>query len=327
MKKLLSVLLASAMTLSLSVAALADNNPEVFVDGALVDFPDQAAEIVDDRTLVPVRGVFEIMGAGVDWDGDTQTVTINSKDNITRIVLTIGSSDMTVYTFTSLFKADSETVTLDVAPQLINDRTMVPLRAISESLKTNVKWDADNYAVYITTKDAVYNPYFAGSTDSDASSSKELPTLSLVPSKTEVSEGDEVNIFVNISSLPADSYVSGVTALVEYNTDNFEFVSSSLCSDGTDVSAGAGAENPFYKANAAKIAIITINPDITVAGNIARLTFKAKNNGGGDFALVNSYDMSRGYNSFVLVSRDNNDIALSGNSILINTTPVTVAGK
>lgn len=85
---------------------------------------------VQGRTLLPIRAIVEAMGGTVGWDGKANKVTI--KMDKTTIVLTIGKKQATV---------NGKTVTLDVAPQLLNDRTMVPLRFVAESLGAIVEWE------------------------------------------------------------------------------------------------------------------------------------------------------------------------------------------
>ena len=96
-----------------------------------VSFPDQKPVIVDGRTLVPARGVFEELGYQVDWDSETSSAIVAGNDVTIRIPL--GS--------TTLYKNDKE-VTIDVPAQMINSRTMIPLRAISRALNLQVEWDS-----------------------------------------------------------------------------------------------------------------------------------------------------------------------------------------
>lgn len=112
----------------------------VKIDGAEVAF-DQPPIIVDERTLVPVRAIFENLGATVDWNGETRTVTSN-RGNIT-ISMTIDKNEM--------FK-NGNPISLDVPPQIIGERTLVPARAIAESFNCDVDWDGETRTVIITTK-------------------------------------------------------------------------------------------------------------------------------------------------------------------------------
>lgn len=113
------------------------NTIPVFIDGVQISF-DQQPIIRDDRTLVPLRGVFEALGATVYWNNDTKSVTAYKDD--TTVELAIGSSTMYV---------NGQPKYLDVAGQIINDRTMVPLRAISEAFEAIVYWDNDTRTVRV----------------------------------------------------------------------------------------------------------------------------------------------------------------------------------
>lgn len=99
---------------------------------------DVPAQVQNDRTLIPLRAIFEALGAKVDWEEESQTVT-STRGNVT-IKLTIGSD--------KLYRND-ETITLDVPAQVQNDRTLVPVRAISESFGCQVDWDEEAQLVTI----------------------------------------------------------------------------------------------------------------------------------------------------------------------------------
>lgn len=112
----------------------------LFIDGTNKT-ADAAPVIVNNRTLVPLRMIFETLGATVEWVAETKTV--NAKKGSTSISLQIGSS---------IAKKDGKSITLDAAPQLIDGKTMVPLRFVSEALGAEVKWDGDTRSIYITSK-------------------------------------------------------------------------------------------------------------------------------------------------------------------------------
>jgi len=96
--------------------------------------------IVDGRTLVPVRAVFEFLGFYVEWDEVFQTVILARNSEI-RIV--IGE-----YAFT----ANGETFTLDVPAQIIGDRAMLPIRAVAEAAGYYVRWDSGTSTVQISSE-------------------------------------------------------------------------------------------------------------------------------------------------------------------------------
>lgn len=101
----------------------------VIVNGNKIEF-DVEPQIINGRTMVPVRGIFEALNAVVEWDGTTQTV-IAKKDS-TIIKFTINELS---------FKKNSEIKKLDVPAQIVDGRTLVPVRAIGESFDCTVDWD------------------------------------------------------------------------------------------------------------------------------------------------------------------------------------------
>lgn len=156
MKKLISVLLAMCMIMSLTLTACAaeetqteDNttiilkigSPTMTVNGKDMPIDEQGTVpvIVNDRTLLPVRAVIEQKGGTVAWNGETQEVTLTyGKD---EIKLTIDRPSAML---------NGEEKTLDVAPTVMNDRTMLPIRFIAESFKFSVLWDDKAQTVTIS---------------------------------------------------------------------------------------------------------------------------------------------------------------------------------
>jgi uncharacterized protein YkwD len=113
----------------------------VLLDGEKLFFQDVQPQIIDGRTLVPLRAVFEALEALVTWDEKTQGVAA-VKGNI-DINLTIGSS--------RAYK-NGQLITIDVPPQIINGRTLVPLRFIGEAFNYQVDYLADTKTILITGK-------------------------------------------------------------------------------------------------------------------------------------------------------------------------------
>ncbi|MDO4553486.1 MAG: N-acetylmuramoyl-L-alanine amidase, partial [Bacillota bacterium] len=126
----------------------AEQDISVLIDGEELDNVHPPV-IREGRTLVPLRAIFEALGASVDWDAATQTVTASAGEGAreTTVVLSIGGSEMELYRGGRL----SETLTLDVAACLIGGRTFVPARAVSEALGAAVDWDAAAQTVLIKT--------------------------------------------------------------------------------------------------------------------------------------------------------------------------------
>lgn len=134
MKKLIVVIL-SMMLLATSASAI-----ELYVDTTKVE-TDTDPVIVDGRTLVPLRAIFETLGLTVEWDNDTRTA-IGTKDS-TTIQVQIDNS--TAY-------VNGVPCTLDVPAQIVNNRTMVPARFIAESLGCKVSWYNETQTVGVMDK-------------------------------------------------------------------------------------------------------------------------------------------------------------------------------
>lgn len=99
---------------------------------------DVAPQIKDDRTFIPVRGVFELAGATIEWNGDTRAATVKTDD--ATVVVTIDNKQARV---------NGRRVMMD-APAFINDgRTLIPLRFISENLGYKVDWDGETQTITI----------------------------------------------------------------------------------------------------------------------------------------------------------------------------------
>ena len=94
---------------------------------------------VNDRTLLPMRALFENIGAQVEYDGATSSAT--ATDGTTTVTITEGSD--TAY-------VNGQPVTLDVSAIIVNDRFMVPVRFISESMGLEVGWSETGKVVTIS---------------------------------------------------------------------------------------------------------------------------------------------------------------------------------
>ncbi|UJF36570.1 copper amine oxidase N-terminal domain-containing protein [Paenibacillus hexagrammi] len=111
----------------------------VKIDGKEQTFT-QPALIISGSTLVPMRAIFEKLGADITWDNPTKTVT--AIKGTTTIKLKI--NELVAY-------VDGKKVNLATKPQLINGNTMVPLRFVSESLGAVVEWEPNTLTAVITS--------------------------------------------------------------------------------------------------------------------------------------------------------------------------------
>ena len=89
MKKFISLVLAVSLAISSMIyVSAADEGIRVYLEGSKIDF-DVPPQTINDRTMVPIRAIFDAMGANVDWDDITQTA-ISTKDSTTVKMTLIG---------------------------------------------------------------------------------------------------------------------------------------------------------------------------------------------------------------------------------------------
>jgi uncharacterized repeat protein (TIGR02543 family) len=112
------------------------NNQEV-----LFDVPPIIEEW---RVLVPFRAIFEAAGAVVTWNADTQTVTA-----------IIGDMEISMRANRNSIEVNGYTASRDVSPVIINDRTLVPVHAVSDILGASVSWNEENNTVIIITESLI----------------------------------------------------------------------------------------------------------------------------------------------------------------------------
>ena len=181
---------AAAMLLGVCACAADDAAEEIHVtvNGENVEFDLQKPVIKNDRTLVPLRNVLEKMGAYVKWIEDSQSIYVYREGEYAS--LTVGSDTM---------YADGEK-TLEAAPEIMNGRTMLPIRAVAEALGAAVDWDGESKTVVITDTFGDYRigyNYVEGTIKSADGGADLISTLVSYP--TLISDGE-------------DSYAAEVTA-------------------------------------------------------------------------------------------------------------------
>lgn len=133
-KKILALFLTLIFALAPSVFAV-----DVYINGAKLK-TDTEPVIVQDWTMVPVRPIFQAFGASVQWDDINRSVLIR-KDRLT-ILIVIGDD---VALVNGAYKQ------MEVPAQLINNRTMVPVRFAVEALGGGVAWDGGTRSVIISS--------------------------------------------------------------------------------------------------------------------------------------------------------------------------------
>jgi len=166
-KKIVSLIMLATILVTncvFATAAIQEKTVNIEIEGESIDGPNTklslAGAIQDGRTLAPIRDVVEAFGATVFWYGDSQEIQIY-RDVPVYDSFSLDSQQVDTTTYGVLLKIGSNTmyyregstiegeVVLDVPPQLINGRTMLPVRAVCEYLNTKVGWVSEEQTVVI----------------------------------------------------------------------------------------------------------------------------------------------------------------------------------
>lgn len=120
-------------------AAATNSNVKIVIDGeALILDHASSAFVKNNRTLVPVRGVFEQLGLEVDWNASAKRATIKGED--LTIKMKLGSSQVVV---------NGQTITVDVPVAIKQNRLFIPLRFVVEEAGFTVDWNQAKRTVYL----------------------------------------------------------------------------------------------------------------------------------------------------------------------------------
>lgn len=183
--------------------------PVINLNGQQLSF-DVPPTIENGRILVPLRTIFEVMGATVEWNQDTQTV-IAIKEN-TKVILQIGSTTPTI---------NNQVKQLDVPAKIINGRTLAPLRFVGEAFGGFVNWDGNTQTVSISMVD--------NSTSTVATNLQEAMVVRVIDGDTLVInvEGEEKKVRLILVDTP-ESVHPDQTKNTEYGKLASAFTSEQL---------------------------------------------------------------------------------------------------
>lgn len=152
MKKFIFTLIT---LLSMSTCVFAGVTVEL--NGETLNFTDANGytvnpQIINNRTMVPLRKIFETLGADIEWYGETETVIATKGDTKVKLQINNPIAELTK-------EGVTQKITLDSKPVIVNDRTLVPLRFISESLEKQVAWDQETQTAIIIDYDYFINVF------------------------------------------------------------------------------------------------------------------------------------------------------------------------
>lgn len=144
MKRIFSLILMICLLLLSSASAFAEDRViTVNINGQKLESP-VPARIVNGRTVLPMRSIFERLGATVSWIAEDRLIFATAND--TFIAMQIDNYNLSVQKTST---NENQIIKLDVAPFIDNGHTLVPVRAVAETLNARVDWDPVTYTVDI----------------------------------------------------------------------------------------------------------------------------------------------------------------------------------
>jgi FKBP-type peptidyl-prolyl cis-trans isomerase len=219
----ISILVGILFSLSSSSLAFADNRISLAVNGQTIQC-SQPPQIINGRTLVPLRDLDDALGAQTAWDANTQQVTVSN--TVYNIAMTIGSTTLTV---------NGQAQTMDVAPVIIGGKTFLPARYVAEALGCQVTWDATSQTVSISNS----------TTESNSSSQTTQSTATGQQATTPSSTGNAQNVLSrNIQGMTVQDVKEGTGKAAE-NGDQVTVNYIGTLTDGTVFDSSFSRNQPF----------------------------------------------------------------------------------
>jgi len=198
-KKILPLFIVFVLVVAFVPTAMASANDRinVTIDGVPVNFPDQRPTIVDQRTLVPVRGVFEELGFNVAWNENLRQATLTREGDV--VIIRVGSR---------IFTTNGENHNLEVPAQIVNGRTMLPIRAVLESVGYFVYWNPIERIVEITTEPTATVDDFA---------------LTISVEQTALPQGEDFIVGIELKNISGEDIEITYSILFRAHIPNFNF--------------------------------------------------------------------------------------------------------
>lgn len=269
--------------------------------------------LLNNYTLVPAREVFEGLGAEVDWHSDSRQVQIFHEN--TTVVIKINSTTALV---------NGEEKEMDIPAKIINDKTMIPLRFVSQAIDKDVAWDGNTRTASVkdkivskteTTTEATTKETTTETTTT--TTTKETTTVTETTTETttaavsgnSLQEIDEISfeqgLGVDMISISGADYAPNVN--VTKSTDGklitIDIENGTLAAAKEDFGSGTFIKNGYYYQLSQKLIRVTVELDSDVKYNVTKeknetTVILSENTGGGSGYGVSSKDYSYVGNNF-----------------------------
>ena len=253
------IMLLAVIVFVMSYAVYAEYDIKILINGQELSC-NKSPVIINSSTLVPMRDIFEALGAEVSWNSPERSATGSFNGNI-----------VTIYPDDGRFLKNGEIISLPASPCISEGYTMIPLRAVAESFGYSVMWRGSDYTVSISTNGTM-NAYFLDCGQAD-SIFIELPDgKCMLVDAGESSFGKELQAFINeegyshidyvVATHPHSDHIGAMAYILEnftvgkfympeitHNTKTFEKMLDALGVNGCEciyISSGDFIEDTPY---------------------------------------------------------------------------------
>ena len=202
MKKFISFVLVLSFTiLFLETFTYADDQPiRVYYQTYKILF-DVQPQVIENRTLIPIRAVGQAMDLDVNFDAETNSVTVKNKDGSKKIQLKINSNEVNI---------NDKIENIDIPAKIIDGRTLIPIRFISEKMGLSVVWDAKKRVIFINSGDSFIKNF------PDIEAPIDLGLTRFQSSKTYMTD-------IQINSIGTPELILAATNITNKDIESFEF--------------------------------------------------------------------------------------------------------
>lgn len=271
-KKILAALLSISMLISLAVPAFAqtmgekaqelymkqingDDSISVLFNGDILSFEDVSPENIEERVMIPFGAVLEAMNANVEYDEATKVITATR--NLTKITFSQNDSVINIDN-----DGDTSTLNMDVPIVVKDDRTLVPVRFISEAFGMNVGWDDYTNTVVIID----INEYL----ENFKTNSPNLYKVVITPANVNMGNMN-MSIKFDMSSSDIETAISVVGDMIsDYKIDknNVMSMNSKINLDINDVFKALGASYSNFDLKDITVDFVFNDGDIYIKTNL-----------------------------------------------------------
>lgn len=144
MKKIVALMISLVLIFSCT-GVFAQDSVSVLLDGRELSF-DVEPQIINSRTMVPMRVIFNALSSNVDWVKEHKLIIATKGTSIITMMI-----DQPIMHIGNLENNEQKVIELDSPPVIIDGRTLVPVRAISDALGVKVDWNKETRTVVLST--------------------------------------------------------------------------------------------------------------------------------------------------------------------------------